>query len=118
MKSQKRHAKLSATPRRPSQLYPISEEMRHWSALFEAELLTWPGVLSKPMFGFRGIYRGKRIFAALPRSRGFGPTASIFLKIKIMPPDLLPRAESDARIHSNTPGNGWFSFELGSDADV
>jgi hypothetical protein len=99
-------------------LLPISEEMRQWSALLESELLSWPGVITKAMFGFRGVYRGKRIFAALPRSRGFGPNASILLKFKTMPPALLQRAESDSRLVTNTPGKGWFSFTLSSDTDL
>lgn len=92
--------------------------MRHWSALLESELLSWPGVIAKPMFGFRGVYRGKRIFAALPHSRGFGPASSIFLKFDPMPPTLLQRAASDSRLVSNMPGKGWCSFTVVSDADL
>ena len=66
-------------------LLPVSEEMRRWSALLESELLSWPGVIAKRMFGFRALYRGKRIFAALPNSRGFGPDAAILLKFDPMP---------------------------------
>jgi hypothetical protein len=118
MKSRKPSAKLSAaSPRRP-QLLPTSEEARRWSALLESELLSWPGVIAKRMFGFRALYRGKRIFAALPHSRGFGPDTSILLKFKTMSPALLQRAERDNRLHSNTPGKGWFSFTLTSDTDL
>jgi hypothetical protein len=81
-------------------------------------LLSWPGVAAKRMFGFRALYRGKRIFAALPHSKGFGPDASILLKMKTMPLALLQRAKSDSRIARNTPGNGWFSFTLNSDTDL
>src|SRR5579859_3278698 len=99
-------------------LLPVTEEARRWSAMLESELLTWPGVIAKPMFGFRAIYRGKKIFAALPNSRGFGPDPSILLKFDPMPPALLKRAESDLRVHSNSPGKGWFSFTLASDSDL
>jgi len=99
-------------------LLPVSEEMRRWSALLESELLSWPAVIAKRMFGFRALYRGKKIFAALPHSRGFGPVASILLKFDPMPPAILQRAESDARLHSNSPGKGWFSFTLSSDTDL
>jgi hypothetical protein len=99
-------------------LLPVSEEARRWSALLESELLSWPGVAAKRMFGFRALYRGKRIFAALPNSKGFGPDASILLKMKTMPPALSQRAKSDNRIATNTPGNGWFSFTLASDRDL
>src|SRR5258708_33540550 len=96
-------------------LLPVSEEMRRWSALLESELLSWPGVVAKRMFGFRALYRGNRIFAALPHSRGFGPDASILLKFDPTPLALSKRAESDPRLKGNTPGNGWFSFALNSD---
>src|SRR5579863_3043018 len=99
-------------------LLPISEETRRWSALLESELLTWPGVIAKGMFGLRAIYRAKRIFAALPNSRGFGPDASILIKFSPMPPALLKRAQSDLRVHANSPGKGWFSFTLTSDTDL
>ena len=99
-------------------LLPVSEETRRWSALLESELLSWPGVIAKRMFGFRALYRGKRIFAALPSSRGFGPDASVLLKFDPMPPALLQRAKSESRIHGNTPGNGWLSFTLNSDTDL
>jgi hypothetical protein len=105
-----------AAPR--PKLLPVSEETRRWSALLESELVSWPGVIVKRMFGFRALYRGKRIFAALPHSKGFGRDASILLKMKTMPPALLQRAKSDSRITSNTPGKGWFSFTLNSDSDL
>jgi hypothetical protein len=108
--------KKPAVPR--PKLLPVSEETRRWSALLESELLSWPGVAAKRMFGFRAVYRGKRIFAALPNSRGFGPDGSILLKFDPMPPNLLKRAESDLRIHTNSPGKGWFSFTLASDTDL
>jgi len=117
-----RNSKPKANRKQPARprpkLLPVSEEARRWSALLESELLSWPGVIVKRMFGFRALYRGKRIFAALPNSRGFGPDASILLKMKTMPPALLQRAEGDRRIIINTPGNGWFSFTLNSDTDL
>jgi hypothetical protein len=117
-----RTVKSTAIRKRPAaprpKLLPVSEETRRWSALLESELLSWPGVTAKRMFGFRALYRGKRIFAALPHSRGFGPDSSILLKFDPMPPALLRRAESDSRLHTNSPGKGWFSFTLASDADL
>ena len=105
-------------PASQRKLSPISEEMRQWSALLESEVLSWPGAIAKRMFGFRALYRGNRIFAALPHSRGFGPDASILLKFDPVPRALLKRAESDNRLKGNTPGNGWFSFTLNSDTDL
>ena len=108
--------KKPAVPR--PKLLPVSEETRRWSALLESELLTWPGVIAKRMFGLRALYRGKRIFAALPNSRGFGPEASVLLKFDPLPPALRQRTQSDSRIRGNTPGNGWLSFALSSDTDL
>ena len=99
-------------------LLPISEETRRWSAMLESELLTWPGVIAKRMFGFRALYRRNRIFAALPNSRGLGPDPCILLKFDPMPPGFLKRAQSDLRVQSNSPGKGWFSFTLASDTDL
>ena len=114
--------KPTAKPKKPSaprpKLLPVSEETRRWSALLESELLSWPGVIAKRMFGFRALYRGKKIFAALPSSRGFGPDASVLLKFDPMPPALLQRAQNDSRIHGDTPGNGWLSFALNCDSDL
>ena len=108
--------KKPAIPR--PKLLPVSEETRRWSALLESEVLSWPGVGAKRMFGFHTLYRGKRIFAALPHSRGVGPEASVLLKLDPVPPTLLKRAESDVRLHANRPGRGWFSFTLNSDTDL
>jgi len=117
-KKEPRHA----TPKRsirPS-LIPITPEMQHWSALLEEELKTWPGVAAKRLFSFRSFYRGKVIFAALPRSRSFNSASSIIFKFNPMPPALSKRAQADSRINFNTriSGTGWVSFELNSDADL
>jgi hypothetical protein len=115
-------SKATANRKNPAgprpKLLPISEEARRWSVLLESELLSWPGVIAKRMFGFRAVYRGKRIFAALPHSRSFSADASVLLKFDSMPPALLKRAESDLRLHANRPGKGWFSFTLNSDTDL
>jgi hypothetical protein len=108
--------KKPAAPR--PKLLPVTEEARRWSALLESEILSWPGVIAKRMFGLRALYRGKRIFAALPSSRGFGPDAPILLKFDPMPPSVMKRVESDIRIRTNSPGKGWFSFTLASDTDL
>ncbi len=118
MKTSKSAANRKTPAAQRPELLPISEETRRWSVLLESELLSWPAVIAKRMFGFRALYRGKKIFAALPHSRGFGPVASILLKFDPMPPALSQRAESDARLHGNSPGKGWFSFTLSSDADL
>jgi hypothetical protein len=103
-----------------SKFHPISHEMLQWSTLLEGELLTWPGVIAKPMFGFRAVYRGKLVFAAIPSSREFDPRSSFLLKFDPVPPSLLPRAENDPRLSSWSRefGRGWLAFTLSSAADL
>lgn len=113
--------KNSQAPRaRRATFAPISEEMRQWSSLLETELMTWPAVTRKSMFGFFSFYRSGRIFAALPRTRGFNSSSSLILKFDPMPATLLKRALSDARMDTNTrvPGKGWFSFEVTTEGDL
>ena len=47
----------------------IPEEMRQWSDLLLREILGWPDVSSRPMFGMTAVYRGNVIFGVLPRTR-------------------------------------------------
>ena len=59
MKAEKSNRRTAETP-------PVSEETRRWSALLESELLSWPGVIAKRMFGFRALYRGKKNLRRAP----------------------------------------------------
>ncbi len=114
-------AKRAPAPRQKrSPLHPISEEMLQWSVLLEAELVTWPGVIAKPMFGFRALYRGKFMFAAIPRSKEFDPRGSFLLKFDPMPPPLLQRKEHDSHLGSWSRefGRGWLTFTLTSGEDL
>lgn len=119
-KPRKPALKRKPRPREVIKLHPISEEMRQWSALLESELLTWPNTIAKPMFGFRSFYRGKKIFAALPKSREFDPVGSFIMKFEPLPETLVPRAESDSRIGCWNPihRRGWFTFTLHSGDDI
>jgi hypothetical protein len=114
-------AKIRKSPQRQPRrkLVPISEEMRHWSAVLEAELASWP-TTSKPMFGFQAFFRYGKIFAAIPRTRGFGTASSFMLKFNSMPPTLAELAKDDTRMDAPTriPGNGWHGFELSSGEDL
>ncbi len=97
-----------------------SEEMKQWSAMLGNELSTWPRVTTRPMFGLRGFYRGRKIFAALPATRAIKNPNSLIFRIKPMPPDLLERAKKEPRIdtENRVPGAKWFIFELNSAADL
>jgi hypothetical protein len=108
-------------PKRPRpKLPPISDEMKVWSALLGQELNGWPHVSSQPMFGFLGFYRRKKIFAALPVTRGVNSPNSLMFRMQPMPPDLLARAQKEPRIDTerHLPGAKWFSFEIHSAADL
>jgi hypothetical protein len=102
-------------PRMPN----AGEEMKQWSAMLGNELITWPQVATRPMFGLRGFYRGKKIFAALPVTRAIRNANSLIFRIQPMPPDLLKRAKKEPRIdtESRVPSAKWFTFELNSEAD-
>jgi hypothetical protein len=106
--------------RRKARFPAISEDMRHWSAMLEAEVKSWPGVTSKPMFGFHSLYHRKTIFAALPYSHGLVSPSSFILKFDPMPPSLSQLAEKEPRLDTATrvSRKGWFCFELFSNADV
>jgi hypothetical protein len=102
-------------PRMPN----ASEEMKQWSAMLRNELITWPQVATRPMFGLRGFYRHKKIFAALPVTRAIRNPNSLIFRIQPMPPDLLKRAKKEPRIdtENRVPSAKWFTFELNSEAD-
>jgi hypothetical protein len=59
----------------------VSDDMRHLCALIEGELLQWPEVTTRPMFGFRACYRKGAIFALLPWTRALETPESIAYKL-------------------------------------
>lgn len=78
--------------------------MKRYSSLLEQELLQWPDVTARPMFGLRGIYRGKVIFAMLPRTRALKTSISIFYKF------------SDGA--KKREGEKWQRYELEDDRSI
>lgn len=103
---------------RPKLLW-VSEQLKAWSAALAAEAESWPGVTSRPMFGFTALYHGKRIFAVLPRSRGLGTPDSLAFKLPAPSPSTRKRLERESRIHTTVmPASRWFTFELSSDGDL
>src|SRR6266704_1719197 len=98
----------------------VTEEMRQWSAMLGQELGGWPHVMTRPMCGLLGFYRGRKIFAALPVTRGVGTTNSLLFKMEAMPPDLRQRAGTDPRIDAEReqPGARWLTFEVNSAGDL
>jgi hypothetical protein len=108
------------TKRARPKLPPVSEEMKQWSAMLGQELRNWPKVSWRSMFGFQCFYRGKKIFAALPATRGIETPNSLMFRMKPMPPELEERAKNEPRIdlEGRTPGAKWFLFELSSENDL
>jgi hypothetical protein len=106
--------------KRPRPRMPLaSEEMKQWSAMLGNELSNLPKVTARPMFGLRGFYRGKKIFAALPVTRGIRNPNALIFRIQPMPADLLERAKKEPRIDTENriPSAKWFTFELHSESD-
>ena len=93
--------------------------MKQWSALLGAELERWPGVTTKPMFGFVSFYRGRHIFAGLPKTRALNSSNSIIFKLRGANPRLLVKLRKDSRAQASQKGlAGWQSFEVSSSADL
>jgi hypothetical protein len=96
-------------PERP-RLFRIDDEMQRWCALLGEEVLAWPGVVTRPMFGMIGFYHGERIFAAIPRTRAAETARSLLIKLP---------GVNDSRLKLTTgPGSGWVTFELESENDI
>jgi hypothetical protein len=88
----------------------VSVDMQRWSALLEEEVSGWRQVHTKPMFGLLALYRGDRIFAALPKTRAAETANSLLIK--------LPGVRGDRLIAASGPGKAWVSFEMESSDDV
>lgn len=91
-------------------LFKIDTEMQRWCALLDQEVLAWPKVSTKPMFGMTGFYHGENIFAAIPRTRAAGTARSVLIKLP---------GVSDKRLKgASGSGSGWVAFELESSNDI
>jgi hypothetical protein len=114
MKPKKKTAKPESKRPKMPKFFPIDDEMKELSAMLETEVSDWPGISTKPMFGYQGLYRGGKIFAALPRSRAMRSPRSIMLKFASASPAILESAKRDSRVStvSGMSGAGWLFFEL------
>jgi hypothetical protein len=68
------------TKRARPKLPPVSEEMRRTFALLAEEVSAWPDVTTRPMFGFRALYRSGVVFAMLPDKRSLEVADAIAYK--------------------------------------
>ena len=97
----------------------IAEAMKAWSAALEAEVGDWPRVTLKPMFGLMALYRGKRIFAILPRTRALGSASSLAFKLEKATPRILAAIEREPRIQTTImKARRWYLFEVSGDSDL
>ena len=111
----KRAALKRTTPRLPK----ITEEMKAWSAALGAEVTTWPAITARPMFGLTALYRARKIFAVLPRTRCMDVPNSIAFKLESAGSRIQARAQRDPHISSFGMQNArWLSFEMNCDADL
>ena len=117
MTSQKRSFGSEIGRGRPK-LPHVSEEMKRLAKLLEAEILAWPNVTSRPMFGLNGIYRGSKIFAVLPRTRAMDVPDSIAFRLLKRPPHIMDELRKDKRIVVSTPDAKWISFVMQSDSEI
>ena len=93
--------------------------MKAWAAALGSELAGWPGVSSRPMFGFKAWYRGKRIFAVLPQTRGMGSPNRLAFKLENVGPRLIEKLRGEARISTtDMQASRWLVFEMADDDDV
>lgn len=114
---------MAKPAKKRGQSSPATEEMKRHSALLAAELETWPGVSVRPMFGMHGVWHGKKIFAALPRTRSLGLDNAIMLKFAKPSDKLRKQLELDHRIlsFSSFAGEGnaqWYQFLIADDSDL
>ncbi len=93
----------SVASKRP-RLLLVSEETRHICLLLEQELLRWPDVSARSMFGLRAFYREAVVFAMLPDKRALESPKAIAYKM----PDDAQRGE----------GKKWQLFELKNEDDI
>ena len=78
--------------------------MRRISGLISRELLAWPGVTARPMFGLLAFYRDTTVFGMLPDKRALESPSAIAYK--------LPTGSEDPE------GQKWRLFELNEERDV
>ena len=81
-------------------------------------MLGWPDVNSRSMFGFTGLYHGRKIFAALPRTRTIDTPNSIAFRLSGCSPDITEKMKKDERVSISTPGAKWISFIVESETDI
>jgi len=93
--------------------------MKAWSAALATEVESWPQVSPRAFFGFTALYRRKKIFALLPRTRGFETASSLAFKLEAPPARVLAELQQDPRLGSTEMKKArWFTFALSTASDL
>jgi hypothetical protein len=101
---------------RPQQ---VPEEMNAWAVALAGEMTTWPQVRPRVFFGLTALYRGKQIFALLPRTRALEPSNSVAFKLKSTGSRIVKQARSDSRIgYTQMQKTRWFTFAVSGEGDL
>ncbi len=90
-----------------------------WSAALAEEVESWPQVSLCAFFGFTALYRRKKIFALLPRTRGFETASSLAFKLEFPQARVLTKLQQDLRLGSTEmQKTNWFTFALSTSSDL
>jgi hypothetical protein len=115
VKSSEPNSSKKARPKLPES----SEEMKAWAAALATEAEGWPQVTTRPFFGFTALYRQKKIFGLLPRTRAMQAPNSLAFKLESPPVRVLTRLQQDPRVGAAEMRKArWFTFELTASADL
>jgi hypothetical protein len=115
-RAETRTRKPPASPR--PKLPRASEEIKGFARLLENEILAWPSVNSRPMFGLTGLFHHKNIFAVLPRTRTMDTPNSIAFRLPKRSGKITERMKKDERVIIPTPEAKWISFIVESETDI
>jgi hypothetical protein len=98
---------------------PVPDELKSLVAAIEREVLSWPQVRFKPMFGMTAIYRGGNIFGLLPKTRGGHSGDSVWIKFGKLTPAFSKKLEREPRIVPPRKPNGaqWYTLSGITPAD-
>ena len=91
---------MERTPRRA--MKPTSEAAQRWAEELRLEIEQWPGVAVKRAFGMVLVYRGERVFAALPGTRALYEEDALLIKFARETPALAKRIAAEKRFASGT----------------
>ena len=101
------------------QFFKVTDETRRWAALIASDVMTWPRVTTRKMFGLKSFYRGAAIFGAVPESRALFSANAIIFKLVRVTPSLHARVKADPKVSiSGGPGQKWFAFQLAGPEDI